>query len=168
MITFGFYSHPKNWCFWTVVLEETLENPLDSKEIKPVNPEGNQPWILIGGLMLKHQYFGHLMWRADSLEKTLMLGKVECMRRRGWQMIRWLDVHHSMDMSLSKLWEIVKDREAWRAAGHGVSKSQTWLTDWSTTISSVAHLLMCLLAICMSSLEKFLFMSSTHFLLECF
>ena len=84
---------PNNWCFWTVVLEKTLECPLDCKEIKPVNPKGNQPWIFIGRTMLKLklQYFGHLLRRTDSLEKTLKLGKIEGRRRRGWQRIRWLD-----------------------------------------------------------------------------
>ena len=89
-------------CFQTVVLGKTLESLLDSKEIKPVNPKGNQPWILIEGLMLKRklQYFGHLMWRADSLEKTLILGKIEGRRRSGWQRMRWLDcIIDSMDMS---------------------------------------------------------------------
>ena len=90
---------PKNWCFWTVVQEKTPESPLDSKEIKPVNPKRNQPWIL-EGLILKLRYLGHLMWRANSLEKkkTLMLGKVEG-RRTGWQMMRWVDgITDSMDM----------------------------------------------------------------------
>ena len=77
---------PKNWCFWTVVLEKTFESPLECKEIKPVHPKRNQSWTVIGKLMLKLklQYFGHLMWRADSLEKTLMLGKIEGRRRMGW------------------------------------------------------------------------------------
>ena len=134
--------------FWRRLLRTPWTARRSNQSIlKEINHEYSLQWLM---LKLKLQYFGHLMWITDSLEKTLMLGKIEGRKKRGQQRMRWLDgTFYSMDMSLSKFREIVKGREAWHATVHGVTKSQTWLSDWTTTATTIG------ITVCYSTMMAF-------------
>ena len=126
---------PKNWCFQNVVLEKTPESPLDCKEIKPVHPKGKHPWIIIGRTDAEAE--APILWLPDVkillIGKDRDAGKIEGRKRKGWQRMRWLHgIISSLDLSLSKPWEMVMDREAWYATVNGIAKVQTWLSNWTT------------------------------------
>ena len=146
----------KNWCFRIVVLENSWEflgqQGSSQSILKELNPEYSLEGLMLK-LKLNLQCFGHLMWRPDSLEKTWMLGKIECRRRRRWQGMRWLDdVIDSMDMSLSKLQKIVKDRDAWHAAVHGIAKNQTQFSDWTKDCGMVCLCVLCYMSLLLCSI----------------